>query len=69
MKKKLIIYNIAIPTAIGYATFFSAFFYLFQRLFFNYRWFAIIPFIIVTGFFYKRQYERVEDDKATRVEN
>jgi len=52
MKKKLIIYNIAVPTAIGYATFFILF-YLYQKLFFEYRWFAIIPFTIVTAFFIK----------------
>jgi len=42
----------AIPTAVGYATFFL-FFYLYQKVFFEYRWLAVIPFIIITGFFIK----------------
>jgi hypothetical protein len=50
MKKQLsIIFNIVIPTAIGLATFFLLF-YLYQKLFFEYRWFAVIPFAIVTGY-------------------
>ncbi|WP_136479362.1 hypothetical protein EPD62_001290 [Acetivibrio thermocellus] len=53
MKKRLnIIFNIVIPTIVGYATFFLLF-YLFQKLFYEYRWLAIIPFIIVTGFIIK----------------
>jgi len=52
MKKKLIIYNMAIPTVVGYATFFLLF-YLYQRLFYEYRWLAIIPFVIVTAFVIK----------------
>lgn len=50
MKKQLsIIFNIVIPTAIGFATFFLLY-YLYQILFFNYRWLAAIPFAIVTGY-------------------
>jgi hypothetical protein len=50
MKKQLsIIFNIVIPTAIGLATFFLLY-YLYQKLFFNYRWLAAIPFAIVTGY-------------------
>ena len=53
MKERLnIIFNIVIPTMVGYVTFILLF-YLFQKLFFEYRWLAIIPFIIVTGFFIK----------------
>jgi glucan phosphoethanolaminetransferase (alkaline phosphatase superfamily) len=42
----------AIPTVVGYATFFLLF-YLYQRLFYEYRWLAIIPFVIVTAFVIK----------------
>ena len=50
MKKRLdIIFNIVIPTMVGYGTFFLIY-YFYQRLFFEYRWLAIIPFIIVTGY-------------------
>ncbi|WKV08063.1 hypothetical protein Q2T46_10985 [Thermoanaerobacterium sp. CMT5567-10] len=51
MKKMMnIIFNIVIPTVAGYTTFFLLF-YLYQKLFFEYRWwFAIIPFVIVTAF-------------------
>lgn len=53
MKERLnIIFNIVIPTIVAYATFFLLF-YFYQRLFFEYRWLAIIPFIIVTGFIIK----------------
>jgi len=52
MKKKLIIYNIAIPVVVGYASFFLLF-YVYQKLFYEYRWLAIIPFAIVTAFFIK----------------
>jgi hypothetical protein len=41
-----------IPTLIGYATFFLLF-YLYQKLFFGYKWLAIIPFAVVTAFFIK----------------
>jgi hypothetical protein len=36
----------------GYATFFLLF-YLFQKLFYEYRWLAVIPFTVVTAFFIK----------------
>ncbi|SDY99981.1 hypothetical protein SAMN05660462_01494 [Proteiniborus ethanoligenes] len=50
MKKQLnIIFNILIPTAIGFATFFLIF-YLYQKMFFEYRWLAVIPLAIVTGY-------------------
>ena len=53
MKKRLdIIFNIVIPTVTGYAIFFMLF-YIYQKLFYEYRWLAIIPFIIVTGFIIK----------------
>lgn len=50
MKKKLnIIFNIVIPTVTGYTIFFMLF-YMYQKLFYEYRWLAIIPFVIVTAF-------------------
>ena len=50
VKRKMnIIFNILIPTAIGFATFFSIF-YLYQKMFFEYRWLAVIPLAIVTGY-------------------
>jgi glucan phosphoethanolaminetransferase (alkaline phosphatase superfamily) len=53
MKKRLnIIFNIVIPTIVGYATFFLLF-YLFQKLFYEYRWLAVIPFVVVTAFIIK----------------
>ena len=53
MKKQLnIIFNILIPTAVGFATFFSIF-YLYQKMFFEYRWLAVIPFAIITVFITK----------------
>ncbi|WP_094549759.1 hypothetical protein [Petroclostridium xylanilyticum] len=53
MKKRLnIIFNIVIPTMVGYATFFLLF-YLFQKLFYEYRWLAVIPFAVVTTFIMK----------------
>ena len=53
MKKNInIILGTAIPTMIGYATFFLLL-YLYQKLFFGYRWLAIIPFAVVTAFFMK----------------
>ena len=53
MKKKLdVIGNIIVPTLVGYATFFLIL-SLYQKLFFEYRWLAIIPFVIVTAFFIK----------------
>ena len=51
MKKKLdLLFTIVIPTIAGYAAFFLLF-YFYQKLFFGYRWLAIIPFIIITAFF------------------
>lgn len=44
-----IIFSIAIPTVAGYATFFLLF-YLYQKLLFEYRWLAVIPFAIITAF-------------------
>ena len=53
MKKIMnIIFSIAIPTMAGYATFFLIY-YLYQKVFFEYRWLAIIPFVIVTAFIIK----------------
>jgi len=53
MKKRLnIIFNIVIPTIVGYATFFLLF-YLFQKLFYEYRWLAVISFVVVTAFIIK----------------
>jgi membrane-bound ClpP family serine protease len=53
MKKKMnIIFDIVVPTVAGYAAFFLLF-YLYQKLFYEYRWLAIIPFIIVTVFIIK----------------
>ena len=50
VKRKMnIIFNILIPTAIGFATFFLIF-YLYQKMFFEYRWLAVIPLAIVTGY-------------------
>jgi uncharacterized membrane protein len=50
MKKKInIMLNIVIPTAVAYIVFFMLY-YLYQKTFFEYRWLAIIPFLIVTGF-------------------
>jgi len=50
MKKRLdIFFYIVIPTMVAYTTFFLIY-YFYQRLFFEYRWLAIIPFVIVTGF-------------------
>lgn len=50
MKKKLsIIFNMVIPTAVAYIVFFMLY-YLYQKTFFEYRWLAIIPFLIVTWF-------------------
>ena len=63
MKKRLdIIFNIVIPTVTGYAIFFMLF-YIYQKLFYEYRWLAIIPFIIVTGFIIKdnmREYKMIK---------
>ncbi len=44
-----IILNMVIPTVAGYATFFLLF-YLYQKLLFEYRWLAVIPLAIVTGY-------------------
>lgn len=53
MKKKInIMLNIVIPTAVAYIVFFM-FYYLYQKTFFEYRWLAIIPFVIVTAFIIK----------------
>ncbi len=53
MKRKIyIIGNILVPTLVGYAAFFLIF-SLYQKLFFEYRWLAIMPFVIVTAFFIK----------------
>ncbi|MBZ4647330.1 MAG: hypothetical protein PWQ37_2568 [Candidatus Petromonas sp.] len=50
MKKKInIMLNIVIPTAVAYIVFFMLY-YLYQKTFFEYRWLAIIPFLIVTWF-------------------
>ena len=50
MKKQLsIIFNIVIPTAVGFTTFFLIY-YLYQKMFFEYRWLAVIPLAIVTGY-------------------
>jgi len=45
-------FNIVIPTIVAYATFFLIY-YFYQKLFFEYRWLAIIPFITVTGYVIK----------------
>jgi len=51
MKKKLdVIFGILIPTAAGYASFFLIY-YLYQKLFYEYRLLAIIPFVIVSIYF------------------
>ncbi|UZQ84773.1 hypothetical protein ODU73_001830 [Thermoclostridium stercorarium] len=53
MKKKInIMLNIVIPTAVAYIVFFMLY-YLYQKTFFEYRWLAIIPFVIVTAFIIK----------------
>ena len=53
MKKSMnIIFNMVIPTAVAYIVFFLLY-SVFQQRFFEYRWLAIIPFIIVTGFIIK----------------
>jgi glucan phosphoethanolaminetransferase (alkaline phosphatase superfamily) len=53
MKKKInIMLNIVIPTAVAYIVFFLLY-SVFQQRFFEYRWLAIIPFIIVTGYVIK----------------
>ena len=50
MKKRLnMIFNIVIPTALAYIVFFLLY-YLYQKTFFEYRWLAIIPFLMVTWF-------------------
>jgi hypothetical protein len=50
MKKIMnIIFSIAIPTMAGYATFFLIY-YLYQKVFFEYRLLAAIPLTIVTGY-------------------
>jgi uncharacterized membrane protein len=50
MKKKInIMLNIVIPTAVAYIVFFMLY-YLYQKTFFEYRWLAVIPFLIVTWF-------------------
>jgi uncharacterized membrane protein len=53
MKKKInIMLNIVIPTAVAYIVFFMLY-YLYQKTFFECRWLAIIPFVIVTAFIIK----------------
>ena len=53
MKKKInIMLNIVIPTAVAYIVFFLLY-SVFQQRFFEYRWLAIIPIIIVTGYVIK----------------
>ena len=53
MRKRLdIIFYIVIPTIVAYTTFFLIY-YFYRRLFFEYRWLAIMPFVIVTAFFIK----------------
>lgn len=53
MKKSMnIIFNMVIPSIVAYTTFFLIY-HFYQRLFFEYRWIAIISFIIVTGFIIK----------------
>mgnify|MGYP001245986740 CR=1 FL=1 len=48
MKKKInIMLNIVIPTAVAYIVFFLLY-YFYQRMFYEYRLLAIIPFLIVT---------------------
>jgi|GEM_PF-950534 hypothetical protein len=49
MKKKIknIMLYIAIPTTIAYIVFFLLY-YFYQRMFYEYRLLAIIPFLIVT---------------------
>lgn len=53
MKERLnIIFNIVTPSIVAYATFFLVY-YFYHKLFFEYRWLAIITFIIVTGYVIK----------------
>ena len=50
MKKSMnIIFNMVIPTAVAYIVFFLLY-SVFQQRFFEYRWLAVIPFLIVTWF-------------------
>jgi len=44
-----IIFNMVIPTAVAYIVFFLLY-SVFQQIFFEYRWLAVIPFLIVTWF-------------------
>ncbi len=54
MKKKIknIMFYIAIPTTIAYIVFFLLY-YFYQRMFYEYRLLAIIPFLIVTMYLMK----------------
>jgi len=50
MKKSMnIIFNMVIPTAVAYIVFFLLY-SVFQQIFFEYRWLAVIPFLILTWF-------------------
>ncbi len=63
VKRKMnIIFNILIPTAVGFTTFFLIY-YLYQKMFFKYRWLAVIPLAIVTGYMIvenRREWEMIK---------
>lgn len=67
MKKIMnIIFSIAIPTVAGYTTFYLIF-YLYQKVFFEYRWLSAIPLTIVTGYMIVENRKEWKVIKTARV--
>jgi len=65
VKRKMnIIFNILIPTAVDLQHFsWFNYFSLYQKIFFEYRWLAVIPLAIVTGYMIvenRREWEMIK---------